>query len=109
MSGPGGGNEHETADPWLPSPDAATVPPMRHANIRGNSMTKGESRVGIDFNPSGNSQVDEIKRMAADLIDYIDGIDDSGSGEIRRCKAEAETSAEAASMWAVKAATKKPQ
>jgi hypothetical protein len=39
--GPGGGNEHETADPWLPSPDAAPVPSMVHANIRGNSMDIG--------------------------------------------------------------------
>lgn len=34
-------------------------------------MTLGEYRVGIKFNPSNNSQVDAIKRAAADFIDLI--------------------------------------
>lgn len=103
------------------SSEKATVPAMVHSNIndgtdaggmrgtREKTMTKGEARVGIDFNPSGNSQVDEIKHMAADLIDYIDGVPDHEDGEIRRCKAEAQTLVESASMWGVKAATKKPR
>jgi hypothetical protein len=89
-----------------------TVPPMVHSNINHGEkrMTKGEYRVGIDFNPSGNVVVHQIKRMAADLIDYIEDIaviDAPGWGEVARLKAEAQTAAENASMWGVKAATKK--
>ena len=72
-------------------------------------MTKGEYRVGVDFNPSKLPHVDQIKRMSADLIDFIDGLLDHGEGEIKRCKAEAQTAIETGQMWAVKAATKKPQ
>ena len=98
-----------------------TVPPMRHTNINDGTdaggfrgtrekkvTTKGEYRVGLDFNPSGSVPVQQVKRMAADLIDYIETIDDRGEGEIKRLKAEAQTGVEAAAMWAVKAATKKP-
>jgi len=78
------------------------------------SITKGEYRVGIDFNPSGDDMVGQIKRKAADLIDFIDGIptpDASTKGavhsnEVARLKALAQTEIESAAMWAVKAATK---
>lgn len=82
------------------------------------AATKGEYRVGVSFNPSANTKVDQIKRMAADLIDYIDTIptriadqhggetDDVRAAERGRLKALAQTAAEEASMWAVKAATK---
>jgi len=74
-------------------------------------MTKGEYRVGINFNPSGDDLVGQIKRQAADLIDLIDTIngDDplsSKAGEVARLKALAQTHIEDAAMWAVKAATK---
>jgi hypothetical protein len=73
-------------------------------------MTKGEYRVGIDFNPSGNNHVDAIKHMAAEFIDFIDQLpkmDDSG--EVPRLKALAMTAIEEGAMWGTKAATKKPQ
>jgi len=85
-------------------------------------MTKGEYRVGINFNPSNEDMVGQIKRNAADLIDLIESIpaerEDSISGlgiariadpraaEVGRLKALAQTSLEQAAMWAVKAATK---
>lgn len=78
-------------------------------------MTKGEYRVGINFNPSAADSVGKIKRAAADLIDLIDSIPvpdaDSASGamrsnEVARLKALAQTEIESAAMWAVKAATK---
>lgn len=73
-------------------------------------MTKGEYRVGINFNPSGDDTVGQIKRKAADLIDLIDGIPSSRDtvrgNEVGRLKALAQTDIEAAAMWAVKAATK---
>lgn len=70
--------------------------------------TRGEYRVGIDFNPSGSEIVDNIKRIAAEAIDLIDELEDQGDAEIIRLKALAMTHAEDAAMWAVKAATKKP-
>lgn len=73
-------------------------------------MTKGEYRVGVNFNPSNNPVVDQIKRQAADLIDLIDDIPNSilldSWDEIKRLKAIAQTEVEGAAMWAVKAATK---
>lgn len=79
-------------------------------------QTKGQYRVGITFNPSGNEAVDEINRKAADLIDTIERhcqMDEATShaqaaqqGEILRLKALAQTDAENAAMWAVKALTK---
>ena len=68
-------------------------------------MTKGEYRVGIDFNPGGRDDVNEIKRLAADFIDRIDAIPDR-EGEVSRLKALAMTHAEDAAMWGVKATTK---
>lgn len=75
-------------------------------------MTKGQYRVGVSFNPSQSSMVDEIKKQAANLIDMIDAIhsdrtSDLGN-EVGRLKALAQTEIESAAMWAVKAATKQP-
>ena len=73
-------------------------------------MTKGEYRVGINFNPSNDDTVGKIKRAAADLIDLIEAIPsdrESAVGNERgRLKALAQTEIESAAMWAVKAATK---
>ena len=76
------------------------------------AKTKGEYRVGINFNPSNDDMVAKIKRAAADLIDLIDSIEehpaqlDTRFSEIKRLKALAQTDIESAAMWAVKAATK---
>ena len=73
-------------------------------------MTKGEYRVGINFNPSADDHVGQIKRMAADLIDLIDTIqsdrETERGNERGRLKALAQTAIEDGAMWAVKAATK---
>ncbi len=69
-------------------------------------MTKGEYRVGINFNPSGDDTVGRIKRLASDMIDVIDAIPDKNEPEIWRLKALAQSHIEGAAMWAVKAATK---
>ena len=73
-------------------------------------MTKGEYRVGINFNPSDDDTVGKIKRQAADLIDLIELITASDGGEqyneVTRLKALAQTHIEDAAMWAVKAVTK---
>jgi hypothetical protein len=74
-------------------------------------MTKGEYRVGIPFNPSGDDTVGQIKRMAADLIDLIETITTDGETdqyiEVSRLKSLAQYDIEDGAMWAVKAATKK--
>lgn len=88
-------------------------------------MTKGEYRVGINFNPSADDMVGKIKRAAADLIDLIEAIpmpdmaDDMAdaewakamdhTSEVVRLKSLAQTHVEDAAMWAVKAATKPAQ
>ncbi len=73
-------------------------------------MTKGEFRVGINFNPSGDDTVGQIKRAAADLIDLIEKIpsdrESMVGNERGRLKALAQTDIETAAMHAVKAATK---
>lgn len=80
-------------------------------------MTKGEYRVGINFNPSADNTVGRIKRAAADLVDLIETIPVLGaeseaqqirSAEVARLKALAQTAIEEGAMWAVKAATKGP-
>ena len=80
------------------------------------SMTKGEYRVGIDFNPSSDDMVSKIKKAAAELIDLIDTIPlpevSSVEGamyrnEVSRLKALAQYDIEDGAMWAVKAATKR--
>jgi hypothetical protein len=75
-------------------------------------MTRGEYRVGINFNPSSDDMVGKIKRQAADLIDLIESITAGHGGdqynEVTRLKALAQTDIESAAMWAVKAATKGP-
>lgn len=74
-------------------------------------MTKGEYRVGISFNPSGDDMVGRIKRAAADLIDMIESVpsdrETAVGNERGRLKALAQTEIESAAMWAVKAATKR--
>jgi len=70
----------------------------------------GEYRVGITFNPSGDSRVNEIKKLAAEFIDLCRHLEDPDANpEVRRLWALASTHAEDAAMWAVKAVTKVPR
>lgn len=64
-------------------------------------MTEGEYLVGKSFNPGGLDSVNEIKKKAADLIDYI-----YANGKDGRCTALAVTAIEEGAMWGVKSATK---
>ena len=82
------------------------------------AQTKGESRVSIHYNPSGDDLVGRIKRAAADMIDLIETIpdrvadqhgvemDDVLAAERRRLKALAQCDIQHAAKLAVKAATK---
>jgi len=75
-------------------------------------MTEGEYKVGITFNPSSNSEVDKIKRTAADWIDYMNDWlthqHGPATNEQARLVALAKTHIEDAAMWGVKAVTKPP-
>ena len=74
-------------------------------------MTLGETRVRLVFNPSANTAVDDIKRRAADCIDWCaekSAMQDDSSynaSERKRLFALAMTHFEEAAMWAVKAVT----
>ena len=69
--------------------------------------TLGEDRVRIQFNPSDNSLVSQIKQKTAELIDLCNAelMRRNTNGEVLRCAALAMTHYEDAAMWAVKAAT----
>lgn len=71
-------------------------------------QTLGEYRVGVEFNPSGDENVAHIKQKAADLIDYVNHIDQADP-EVRRLVELALDHIEDAAMWAVKAVTKRPR
>lgn len=69
------------------------------------SLTEGEKRVRVSFNPSGNARVDSIKSRAADLIDDMLAIAANREHPGAREAALAATHYETAAMYAVKAAT----
>jgi hypothetical protein len=70
-------------------------------------MSIGEDRVRIKFNPSASSAVDLLKQQAAKFINACEELkrDAGEDSEVLRCIALAQTHAEDAAMWAVKAAT----
>ena len=71
-------------------------------------QTLGEYRVGVSFNPSNNPLVDEIKQLAAHFIDRVEYVKErqADNSEAQRLASLAQTHAEDAAMWAVKAITK---
>ena len=68
-------------------------------------MSKGNERVGVSFNPSGDLNVANLKSRVALLIDDLEELVQE-RGEAGRCAAIAQTEFESAAMWAVKALTK---
>lgn len=73
------------------------------------TLTFGEKAVGLSFNPSGNSQVNECKIGFAKLIDQMNDFrnetNPSLSAEAKRHASIAITEMENAQMRAVKALT----
>jgi hypothetical protein len=67
--------------------------------------TFGEKAVGLDFNPSDDPTVVELKQLYAKIIDICDAGRASGEAEKRRLYSVAITEAQTSQMWAVKAAT----
>jgi hypothetical protein len=73
-------------------------------------MSYGQRAVGLDFNPSGNKDVHEIKIRFAEVIDHLNNArEKSSDGEAKRLYAIAITEAQSAQMWAVKAVTWRAQ
>lgn len=78
--------------------------------------TLGERRVRTDFNVTNDDFVATVKRMSAELIDFVNdsavpplGTPDIQVGEFHRLKALALTDLESGASWAVKAATWKAE
>lgn len=71
-------------------------------------LSYGEKAVGLDFNPSKDSKVDELKLLYAKIIDILNDLptEKDPSEKLRWCKI-AITNAQTAQMWAVKAITYK--
>lgn len=69
-------------------------------------LTFGQKAVGFSFNPGGHAQVNDIKRMFAAVVDYLNDVRTlSDDPEVRRMASVAITEAQTAQMWAVKAVT----
>ena len=68
--------------------------------------TRGETIIRTDFNPSGDSDVDSLKRDFARLFNRVEGMREPGErSERSRCVAISLTHLETAAMYAVKAKT----
>jgi Ser-tRNA(Ala) deacylase AlaX len=68
--------------------------------------TIGEQRVRIDFNPSNEDTVFQMKQKAAELINDAERIKTySEDPEVKRLASLAATAIEEGAMWLVKAAT----
>jgi hypothetical protein len=68
--------------------------------------TLGQRRVRVDFNPSGDPFVLSLNLAQADNIDVYERYKNAANDpEEKRLWALAQTAAEEAAMWAVKAAT----
>lgn len=70
-------------------------------------LSFGQKAVGLSFNPSQDSKVDELKSLYAGVIDALDTFRHlpSTSPEQKRLASIAITEAQGAQMWAVKAVT----
>ena len=69
-------------------------------------LTFGQKAVGITFNPGGNPEVNDIKKLYAEIIDSLNNFRSvTESGEVNRLCSIAITEAQTAQMWAVKAIT----
>lgn len=68
-------------------------------------LTYGEKAVGLTFNPSGDQNVQRLKKLYAEIIDMMDQIRSGDRSERGRLASVAITEAQTAQMWAVKAVT----
>lgn len=72
----------------------------------GQELTFGQKAVGLKFNPSGSTEVDKAKLIAAAAIDQLHDLrNKAGQGQQGRHASTAITDYETAQMRAVKAIT----
>ena len=70
------------------------------------TLTYGEKAVGLTFNPSGDTNVQRLKELYAEVIDICDNLRfEAGQGDKGRLLSVAITEAQGAQMWAVKGVT----
>jgi hypothetical protein len=70
------------------------------------TLSFGARAVGIQFNPSGSDEVNDLKIAAANFIDLChQAREEATDPEVKRMYSVAITEAQTAQMWAVKAAT----
>jgi hypothetical protein len=67
--------------------------------------TYGERAVGLSFNPSDDKDVERIKKLYAEIIDFCHNAQKDATAGKSRLFAIAITEAQGAQMWAVKAIT----
>lgn len=73
------------------------------------ATSQGAYLVGLDFNPSGDATVTQIKSLAAQLLNLCNDLKNAEGAfpEKSRLASLAMTNIEQGAMWAVKSATKK--
>ena len=72
----------------------------------GHELSFGEKAVGLTFNPGNHSEVETIKRMFANSIEYMNSLrNQTDNVEKKRMLSVAITEAQTSQMWAVKAVT----
>lgn len=70
------------------------------------NLTFGQKAVALNFNPSGDDTISQIKQKYADIIDQLNDLRaTTTSSEMKRLCSVAITEAQGAQMWAVKAIT----
>jgi hypothetical protein len=69
-------------------------------------MSFGEKAVGLNFNPSGDHNVQRLKSMYAETIDGLNELREAATNsEMKRMYSVAITELQTSQMWAVKACT----
>lgn len=68
-------------------------------------LTFGGKAVGLSFNPSANENVNRIKGLCAELIDFMHSFTHGENQEVIRMAKIAITELQTAQMWAVKTVT----
>lgn len=69
------------------------------------TLTFGQKAAGVSFNPGGHEAVNSIKSKSAALIDELNDLRRTTTGEAARYLSTAITNLETAQMFAVKAVT----
>lgn len=94
---------------WTPAMRDAYESCFSNHKMKGNKMEQelsfGEKAVGLEFNPSNDGAVSNIKLACADLIDCLDAYRGRLGPQQDRMLSLAITDLQTAQMWAVKAVT----